>query len=72
MTQLTELPYTITFVIRKRQQLDNLLELPKEKQPPTKLIWEGSSEDLEDWINRVVLKNEPQNFEFTISEDDIG
>jgi hypothetical protein len=51
--ELADLPYTISFVIRKRQQLDNLAELGK-KKPPEDIIWDGTPEDLEDWIERAV------------------
>ena len=46
-------PYSISFVIRKRQQIDNLYELPKEKRPPDKMIWEGTPEDIDEWLDRV-------------------
>lgn len=50
---LDELPYTISFVIRKRQQLDSLSEFPKDKRPPEMMIWTGSSDDIENWIDKV-------------------
>lgn len=51
--ELVDLPYTISFIIRKRQQIDNLSELPKDKKPPDSIIWDGDSEELEDWLSRV-------------------
>lgn len=51
---LADLPYTLSFVIRKRQQLDSLAELPKDKQPPDSILWEGTPEDLDEWIDRVL------------------
>lgn len=51
---LPDTPHTISYVIRKRQQIDNLSELPKEKQPTDDILWDGSSEDLEEWIDRVL------------------
>ncbi len=50
---LPDIPYTISFIIRKRQQIDGLNELPKEKRPPERLIWEGTSEDIDNWLDRV-------------------
>lgn len=68
---LTKLPYTISFVIRKRIQLDSFNELPKEKQPPEHMVWYGTPEELNDWIERVVIKNEPAMTTLIISDEDI-
>ncbi len=54
MKDLNQLPHTISFVIRKLQQIDNLSELPKEKRPTDEIIWDGTSEDLEEWIEKVL------------------
>jgi hypothetical protein len=53
LTKLDEVPYTIGYVIRKRQQIDNLNTLPKEKRPPDDMIWDGTSEDIDEWLNKV-------------------
>ena len=53
LTKLDEVPYTIGYVIRKRQQIDNLNTLPKEKRPPEDMIWDGTSEDIDEWLNKV-------------------
>lgn len=53
---LFEVPHTISYVIRKRQQIDNLSELPKDKRPPDNILWDGSPEDLDDWISKVFDK----------------
>jgi len=37
-------------------QIDNLAELGKEKMPPEKIIWDGNSDDLNDWIDSVLNK----------------
>jgi len=56
-------------VIRKRQQIDSLSELPKDKQPPPDIIWDGTPEDLEDWLNRVMdRKNTTTVTDINISE----
>lgn len=68
METLADLPYTISFVIRKRQQIDNLMELGKEKRPPEDLIWNGSSEDLEEWIESMFDPKKQQTAELIISE----
>ena len=36
------------------QQIDNLNELPKEKRPPEDIIWEGTSDDLDEWLDKVL------------------
>lgn len=51
---LSQLPYTISYVIRKMQQIDNLNELPKEKRPPDYIIWDGTSEDMSEWLDKVL------------------
>ena len=53
---LHQVPHTISYVIRKRQQIDSLSELPKDKQPPLETLWDGSPEDLDDWISTVFDK----------------
>lgn len=66
------MPYTISFIIRKRQQIDNLNELGKDKRPPEDLIWDGSPEELEDWIERVFdSKKGDNNITFKINPKDI-
>jgi hypothetical protein len=37
-------------------QIDNLSELGKDKFPPESIIWDGSSEDLDDWIDSVLSR----------------
>ena len=48
--QIEDFPYTVSYVIRKRQQVDNLNELPEEKRPPELMVWDGSVDELNDWI----------------------
>jgi len=50
---LHQVPHTISYVIRKRQQIDSLSELPKEKQPTDEILWDGTPEDLDEWISTV-------------------
>jgi len=67
--ELTQLPYTISYVIRKLQQIDNLNELPKEKRPPEEMIWDGSSDELDTWLDRVIgTKKEQQTVEFIVKD----
>lgn len=71
LKKLTDIPYTISFVIRKRQQIDSFNELPKEKRPPDKMIWEGTSEDIEDWLDKVFDRKhteEDQNILISLDE----
>ena len=63
------MPHTISYVIRKRQQIDSLSELPKEKRPSDELIWEGSPEDLDDWLSRVFGSKEQTSVEFSIKDE---
>jgi len=71
--EIRDIPYTISYVIRKNQQVDSLSELSKDKRPPERLIWYGRSEDLEEWIDNAVGNKKSQNsVEFEIDEGDIG
>lgn len=67
---LPQTPYTISYVIRKLQQIDNLNELPKEKRPPDDILWEGTSEELDEWIEKVTTpgKKNQQEVEFIIKD----
>ena len=68
-----DLPWTMSFVVRKRQQVDGLRELPKEKRPPDLIVWWGTSEQLESWIDKVFDKKEvEQDVQFSIAQEDIG
>lgn len=70
---LAEIPYTISFVIRKRQQIDNLNELTKDKRPPESMIWDGTAEDIEEWLDKVFdsKKKGENQLVFDISKNDI-
>jgi len=70
-----ELPWTISYVVRKRVQIDSYNELPKEKRPPDRLIWHGTPEDIEAWFNKVFKTKEATNSDemvFYINDGDIG
>lgn len=72
LTRLNEVPYTISYVIRKRQQIDSFNELPKEKRPDDRLIWDGTSEQLDDWFDRVFSRNhKDSDEEISINIDEI-
>lgn len=70
----SELPWTIGYCIRKREQIASYSELPKEKRPPETMIWWGTPEDIEKWFDRVMgRKQKTQDTVFLdLSEDDIG
>lgn len=67
--KLNQIPYTISFVIRKRQQIDGFNELPKEKRPPEKMAWDGSQDDLDEWFDKVFDTKEDNGI--IISESEI-
>jgi hypothetical protein len=74
-----ELPWTISYVIRKRAQLDSYAELPKEKRPPDWMIWYGTNEEIDEWFDKVFErkkdrkgKNKQDEFVIMIPETDIG
>lgn len=33
--------------------MDNLNELPQEKRPPELMIWDGTKEEIDEWIKNV-------------------
>jgi len=61
VSKLSQLPYTISYVIRKMQQIDNLNELPKEKRPPQDVIWDGTSDDMDEWLETVLSSGGKKN-----------
>lgn len=51
------------------QQIDNLNELPKEKRPPEDIIWDGTSEELDDWLDKVLgTHNGGDGLQFSIKD----
>ena len=64
---MSELPYTLSFLVKKRMQIDSWMELPKEKRPPES-IWDKPDE-IEEWFDRVFGDN--KQTEFTFNVDDI-
>jgi len=65
---LVDIPYTISFIIRKLKQIDSFNELPREKVPPDKLLWDGTSEEIDEWIDRVIRNKQPQTFRINIKD----
>jgi len=71
---LIDLPYTISYVIRKRIQVSNLQEIPKKDRPPDLMIWDSPSEAVDEWLDRIYgdKKNKSKTeFEFSISDNEI-
>jgi len=66
LEEVRDLPYTVNYVMRKRMQYDNLNELPKEKRPTLKMMWEGTSEDIDRWLERVLGSNEKPETDIVI------
>lgn len=73
VNQLIELPFTISYVIRKRAQVDSLMELPREQRPTDELLWNGSADEIDAWLDKVMRGKNPgkQESTFIISEKDI-
>ena len=71
ITTLTEIPYTLSYTIRKRLQVSSLQEMEKSKRPPELMIWDGTSEEIDEWTDRVYGSKEavdPYKSEFTIDD----
>jgi hypothetical protein len=60
------LPYTLSFVIRRRMQINSWMELPEDKRPPES-IWDSPSQ-VEEWFDRVLTGKQT---EFNIPVDEI-
>jgi hypothetical protein len=69
--ELPQVPYTISYVIRKLQQIENLHELPKEKRPTEEIIWDGTSEELEDWLDKVLNNKIQKDVSILIKENEV-
>jgi hypothetical protein len=54
--ELRDLPYTLSYIIRKRTQYDNLMELPKEDRPSDQIIFGGTGEELEEFLEDVLYR----------------
>ena len=67
---IIDIPYTISFVIRKRIQIDNFNELPKDKRPPSDMIWDGTQEDVDDWLDKVFKSDSKKDGINVILKDD--
>jgi hypothetical protein len=70
LEELAEIPYTWSYVIRKRMQVDSINELPNDKRPPDVVIWWRPQEELERWINNA-LKLDDKSSDIFISESEI-
>ena len=72
ITELADLPYTISFLIRKRQQIDGLNELESSKRPTESIIWDGTPEEMEEWL-KMVFDNKGGKSEvvFNVKESEI-
>lgn len=56
LDNLVELPHSISYVFRKRMQIDSLNKLPDDKRPPDTIIWWRPPEELTNWIDST-MKN---------------
>lgn len=59
--ELRDTPYTISYVIKKRQQIDNLSQIPKEKRPPEHMVWDSPPEKIEEWLDKVFKRKSEQH-----------
>lgn len=68
-----ELPWTISYVIRKRAQIDSFNELPKEKRPPEPMIWYGDATEIDKWFDKVFKSSgkNPDEIILNISDEEI-
>lgn len=65
------MPYTISFVIRKRKQIDSINELPEANRPPEYMLWMRSGDEINKWIKKSLDPKYKDNSGLVISELDI-
>ncbi len=56
------------------QQLDNLNELPKSKRPPDSIIWDGTPDELDEWLDKVLgdpKKKEQSHVQLVIKDGEV-
>jgi len=69
VNSIDEYPYTISYLIRKRMQIDSWMELPKDKRPP-EAIWDSPT-DLEEWFDRVYDDKAQTEFNVNYNDDEV-
>jgi hypothetical protein len=52
-------------------QIDNINELPKEKRPTDYIIWDGSSTEMDEWMEKVMGTKSNDDTEIIINDIDI-
>lgn len=67
ISNISDIPYTISYVIRKRQQIDSFMELPKDKRPPEHLVWSGTQDEIEQWLDDVYF-NRNNKIEISLAD----
>ena len=65
---VTDLPFTFSYLIRKRMQIDSWMELPKDKRPPES-IWDDPKE-LDEWFDRIYSEAQTE-FNINWNEDEV-
>lgn len=68
---VTDYPYTVSFVIRRRMMIDGFYELAKDQRPPKSLYDKPNA--LKEWFERIFdSKGSKQTeFEFGANDDEI-
>jgi hypothetical protein len=69
ITYVTDLPYTISFAIRKCRQIDSFYELPEKSRPP-KSLWD-KPQALKEWMDRDADPNKQTEFTLNIPESQV-
>lgn len=66
---VNDYPYTVTFLIKRRMQIDSYLELPEDKRPP-KSLWDSPSK-LDEWFDRVFDHKKQTEFSIPLDENEL-
>jgi hypothetical protein len=69
--EMQEIPYTLSYIIRKRLQIDNYNELPREKRPTDEMIFNSPPEELDSWLDKVLSGKQQTTIELSLDEREI-
>jgi hypothetical protein len=70
--KMQDIPYTISYIIRKNQMIDSMNEIPKDKRPPEKMLWDGDPEEVDDWIDKIYDPKRSNTIQLEIPDSEIG
>jgi len=49
-------------------QITSLNELPKDKRPPESIIWDGTSKEMDEWLDKVYNRKNDDGLSISLSD----